>query len=158
MGLCPRIVKHLYEGCHMVEFHDSVLFTITSLVMVFVVGFRIKTIQPTWTQFVLMGIALITLVISATNAAYLARAGQKEVSYTAELPVVQQAIGLKFQPPTVVHDLDIMRTGQPLDHFALTRLRRAVAAERKREDKVSRHPRDVQARRTIQALLAPKRK
>lgn len=140
----------------MVEFHDAVLFTITSLIMVLVVGFGIKSIQPTWVQFLLMGMAAVTLVISSTNAAYLARAGQKEVSYTEELPVVREAVGLTFQPRTVVHYLGLMRTGQALDHFALTTLRRAVAAERKREAKVLRRPREVQARQKIEALLAPR--
>ena len=141
----------------MVEFHDAVLFTVTSLIMVLVVGFGIKEMRPVWAQFLLMGIAAVTLVISSTNAAYLARAGQKEVPYTEELPVVQEAVCLTFQPRTVVHYLRVMRTGQPLDRFALTALRRAVAAERKREDKVLRNPREVQARRKIRTLLAPKR-
>ena len=145
------------EDYPMVEFHDAVLFTITSLIMILVVGFGIKHMQPVWVQFLLMGIAAVTLVVSSTNAAYLARAGQKDASYTEELPVVREAVALRFQPRTVVHDLGVMRTGQPLDHFALTALRRAVTAERRREDKVARHPREVQARRTIQALLAPKR-
>ena len=141
----------------MVEFHDAVLFTVTSLIMILVVGFGIKQIQPVWVQFLLMGIAAVTLVVSSMNAAYLARAGQKDVSYTEELPVVREAVALRFQPRTVVRYLGVMRTGRPLDRFALTALRRAVAAERRREDHVARHPREVQARRKIQALLAPKR-
>ena len=127
-----------------------------SLIMVLVVGFGIKHMQPVWVQFLLMGMAAVTLVVSSTNAAYLARAGQKDVPYTEELPVVREAVALRFQPRTVVHDLGVMRTGRPLDHFALTALRRAVAAERKREDQVARHPREGQARRTIEVLLAPK--
>ena len=141
----------------MVEFHDAVLFTVTSLIMVLVVGFGIKEMRPVWAQFLLMGIAAVTLVVSTTNAAYLARVGQKDAPYTEELPVVQEAVGLTFQPRIVVHYLDVMRTGQPLDHFALTALKRAVAAERKRENKVLRQPREVLARRKIRALLAPKK-
>ena len=141
----------------MVEYHDAVLFTVTSLIMVLVLGFGIKTIEPTWAQLVLIGIAVVTLVVSSTNAAYLAQADHKEASYTEELPIVQEALGLTFQPQTVVHCLGIMRTGQALDRFALTTLKRAVAAERKREEKVLRHPREVRARRKIQALLALKR-
>ena len=141
----------------MIEFRDAVLFTVTSLIMVSVVGFGIKEMRPVWAQFLLMGITAVTLVISSTNAAYLARAGQEEVPYTKELPIVQEALGLTFQPQTVVHDLGILRTGQALDRFALTTLKRAVAAERKREEKVLRNPREVRARRKIQALLAPKR-
>ena len=151
------VVRHVYEGYNMVEFHDALLFTITSLIMVLVIGFGIKQMQPVWVQFLLMGIAAVTLAISSTNAAYLARVGQKEAPYTEELPVVREAVGLTFQPRTVVHYLGIIRTGQPLDHFALATLRRAVAAERKREDKVLRRPREVRARRKIEALLAPKR-
>ena len=141
----------------MVEYHDTVLFTVISLIMVLVLGSGIKTIEPTWAQLVLIGIAVVTLVVSSTNAIYLARAGQKEASYTEELPIVRAALGLTFQPQTVVHYLGIMRTGQALDRFALTTLKRAVAAERKREEKVLRHPREVRARRKIRALLAPKR-
>ena len=74
-----------------------------SLIMVLVVGFGIKHMQPVWVQFLLMGMAAVTLVVSSTNAAYLARAGQKDVPYTEELPVVREAVALA--PSVSAHSL-----------------------------------------------------
>ena len=152
-GITPRGPHTIYEGYHMVEFREAVLFTVTSLITVLVMAFGIKTIQPTWAQFLLISIAAVTLVIASTNAAYLARAGQKDAPYSEELPVVREAVRLTYRPQAVVHYLGIIRTGRQIDRFALRTLRRAVTTERKHEQSVLRNPREEQARRKIQALL-----
>lgn len=140
----------------MIEFHDEVLYVILSFIMVAVLAFGVKDMRPRWTHYALMGMVLVIMVVSSQTATYLDQAGHSKVPYTEELAVAREALALKFRPPMVVRDLRIMGTGRQLDVFALTKLRKAITAQRKREEAALREPREVRAWLTIRALLAPK--
>ncbi|MDA8363295.1 MAG: hypothetical protein M0Z84_05610 [Gammaproteobacteria bacterium] len=125
--------------------------TFMALVLLFARG---RWHESGWSYYFLLITVWTLMVLSWDGTSRLYQAGHGAALYTAELPVVQEALALKRRPPVIERDLTLLRTGQRLDEFGLGRLRAAVTAERLREAESPHNAREAQARREIETLLA----
>jgi hypothetical protein len=137
--------------------HIALLSAVGSTVILLVMAFGTKEISPGWVQYTVLGIAMVLMVASDESTAILAGQGLRKASYAEELVVVRQALTLTHKPRVVVRDLHLLGTGRELDRFALTRLRRAVATEKRREERLRQNPYELRAQKKIAILLTPKK-